>query len=448
MTLMTILICFTSPAIASLLCQQVLKGKATHEVNQKMVEKYPDLEFLLKDPVSFKEEMQRRFKEQKKLDPENPHRFDFSEIGLTELRIVRKMIPEEIAELKQRLIAIETRQNTKSVSNQLKGLVLRDQQKKMELEIGLKFLDALLKETNFHLKKGKIDYLSFNEIAYFYARATGWFDRDSMRWRDRFMLIFEAKIQGYKKFPIQQEYEFYLNRDFKLSRSKSLWKENQRAMDLFKKDFWKKEELDFIMIPSHAHLGPDIFHRLMAYDVHIVGITRSPIGADGFLRPGGLFWIHDAVHSALIHITKKDYMETKQINQKEFEKMRPQIDQWFLELDKESKAIEDKTFRRVTRRLIFNMHHDRGYPLVPSVILNLPKLPGNAYALYFLLENYGHGVTMPPNTKRLLPKSYEWIQNFWKAREAQEQELLEYVRSNPIATERKESQNVQASPRP
>jgi hypothetical protein len=155
--LITIFIYLTPAANASLLCKQVLEGKATIEVNQKMVEKYPDLEFILKDPVAFKAEMQNRFKRQKEIDPENPHRFDFSEVGLAELKVVQKMIPEEIAELKERLSIIEMRLANKSISNKIKGIFLRDQRKKAELESGIRYLKSLLKEANFLLRNVKID---------------------------------------------------------------------------------------------------------------------------------------------------------------------------------------------------------------------------------------------------------------------------------------------------
>lgn len=411
-------------------CKSFASNKATIYLNKKMSEKYPQFDFMLKDPEIFLKEMRARFENQKRITPDTPLRFDFSELGIPELKVITEKISEEIKELREKtfqLSASHIYQNPNKLTDFI-TLFTRKQNSMKELSIGIQYLKDLQAEIHQILEKGKIDYLKFNEIAYFYARASGYFDRDGMRWRDRFMLVFEARIQGYKKFNIEEEYKFYKTNDFNLSRGRSLWSENRHAMEKFKKQFSAKDKLPFIIIPSHSHLGPDIFHRLMASDIHIVGITRNPIGADGFLRPGGLFWIHDAVHSALINFTKEQYLNENRINQKMYEKMRPQIDQWFVELEAESKAIEAKEFRRVTRRLIFNIHHDRGYPLVPSMLLNLKKMPKTAYALYFLLENFGHGVKMEKGSYKYLQESYQWIFEFWSKRAEQEQILLEKLR--------------------
>lgn len=396
----------------------------THESSvhwsKKLLKKYGDrkdashLKPIFENPYKFYEQMQDRFKAQKLITPDDPLQFDYFDIMENELITMSKGILEEIKILNNRI------EDAKSIKFRKK----KGEKLIKDLHTGIEYLESLRNELLNSLERGSISYRRSIELSYYYSRASGYFDRMDMSLLTKTLLFVEEHIQGYKKFSIDKEFDLYKQRDFNWSRRNSKFVSSFNwGTDIFVEAFENKKELEFILMPTHAHLGIDIFHRLMNTNVHLIGMTTNPIGADGFFRPGGLFWMHDIRHSVLIHLRMKAYFKINDVNNETYKKIIPQIDQWHKEIDEASKKIEDDQLRKVTRRLIFNIYHDRGHPIVPSSITVIDK-HYTMDALFHLLQETGHGIPMLKGSHKRLPEALEWIKQFWQPRHQLEREIL------------------------
>ena len=411
-------------------CVELLKYEALldsdrsigRSLNERLLAKYrrkgvgEHILNIIADPHRYFENMQARFQIQKNITPSNPRQFDYSDFARPELTYMKTAIAEEMETLNQMLLRQRSRQrgSLPAFNNRL----IRD------LEEGVLYLEDLLVEIKFHQMNDVIPYDDFVELSYFFSRATGYFDRRNMNFVDRTLLIVEEMIQEYRKFSIQTERQMYHNRDFDWSRrARSLERNLNYGTEMFERGYANNDNLEFLIVPSNAHLGPDIFHRLMNSRVYLVGMSHRAIGADGFLRPGGLFWIHDLRHSVLIHWGLRGYIDLNNIPQSRLTDFYEKVDQWFVDIDRASRQIEDPVLRRVTRRLIFNIHHDRGYPIIPSSAIGLQQ-EFSMDMLYHLLERTGNGVSMPIGSYTRLPEALEWMQSFWRAKLQEEIDFL------------------------
>lgn len=394
--------------------------------SQKLMKKYGEkegtahLKPIFENPFKFKEQMQERFNRQKLITPDDPLQFDYMDMMEVELKTMSKNIVKEIEEVMSHRLKFKLKSHY--FTNVEKGL--------RDFDTGIEYLNSLKKEIDQTLRRGTISYRRAIELSYYYSRATGYFDRLDISLKRKVLLKVEEHIQGYKKYSIQKEYELYKQRNFNWARRLSKFVSAFNwGTDIFTEAFENKETLEFILMPTHGHMGIDIFHRVMPSGVHLIGMTADPIGADGFFRPGGLFWMHDIRHSVLIHLRMLSYLKNNELKGELANKLIAKIDTWHREIDDASRLIEDKELRKVTRRLIFNIYHDRGYPIVPSSITKI----NHHYtmdALYHLLEQTGDGVKMELNSHKRVPEAFHWIKNFWESKHIEEEILLG---SKPVA---------------
>jgi len=79
--------------------------------------------------------------------------------------------------------------------------------------------------------------------------------------------------------------------------------------------------------------------RLMPKSIEIVGVTAQPIMADGFLRPGGDFWMHDVRHSSVKLQKRQRYIERHQLGEAQMRALDAKAEEWANELEQASQAV-------------------------------------------------------------------------------------------------------------
>lgn len=418
-------------AVASLdkscldIAKELLDEKAYVETNVKFAQKYSSFEAILKDPKDYFDNVKARFVAQKALTPNDPYRFDFSEYGIPVIKELRAQLDLKEEEFVKNLEQLKTIDE-----NSLAPLWVKDHfpkffsKKKMiqDQELGLKYLEEVKVELDSYLGAKSIDYKALQEISFFYSRMAGMFDEKKLNIRDRIMLVIDRHLQGYNKLTIEEEYSLYKERNFRVFHKDSPVAGFIKAQDLFEKDFADQDEFKILSLPTPEHLGPDIFMRLLAHDIYINGISLNPAAADGFVRPSGDFWLHDLRHSSAIYEERLRYMDKYDLSEVQYAQLQKRMDRWKLELDGERKKIEDKELRYAIGFFMFNFHHDRGIPMVPSSYLR-KKVDSVPYLLYAMLKvsKQPIGFKKPHKT---MTEAYAWLQDFWLKRLNEEMEIV------------------------
>jgi hypothetical protein len=227
---------------------------------------------------------------------------------------------------------------------------------------------------------------------------------------------------GYSKASISQEYDRYKNNDFQLFRKPAGSSGIEMASESYEKGMFDPEKFELASLPVATSLGPGVFMQLLPHDVFLMGITPEPESADGFNRPGGDFYLHDARHASSIFAKRKIYEKTHNLSEPQIAKLETLQSVWKQEMVEEKKKIEDKELSYAIGFLSFNHHHDRGIPQLPSSFL-AEDHGGIADKLYLALKLSGQPIGFD-NPRETLNKAYSWLQNFWLERLPQEEKVL------------------------
>lgn len=383
---------------------------AYQTLNAQMARKYPELDTILKDPKAFYDEMSGRFIKQKKITPETPYQFDYSEIGMP-------LIREMETDLAQKIDALKT------IKDRLKGSGLFTKYRAEELDTGLKYLGDLLTENAEYVRRGSITYQELYEFSYFFSRAIGHFDTREYDVLTRFALQIDRFIDGYKQLHIEKEYALYRNRAFSVFQTKSLSPGFQATSKAFQEGFHNPDELEVLIVPTKLALDRDVLMRLMPYHIEIIGVTNIPILADGFWRPGGDFWMHDIRHSGAKFFEFKRYVEKNGLTEPQVRKLKLGMDKWQGELNRALSLVKDPELRGAIEFYMFNYNHDRGYPLVPSAYQR--RTPdGIAFLLYTMMRISKQPVEFKNPVKNIF-RAYAWLRKFWRARIGEEMTILQ-----------------------
>ena len=406
--------------------KELLDQKAYVDTNIKFAEKYSNFEAILKDPQDYFEKIKGRFIAQKALTPNDPYRFDFSEYGIPVIKELRSQIDlkeeDYLKNIEQLKNADEKTLAPAWFKTRFPNLFAR---KKLlqDQELGLKYLSEVKMELDSYLEAQFIDYRALQEISFFYSRMAGVFDEKKLNIRDRIMLAIDRHLQGYNKLSIEEEYSLYKERQFKVFHKNSPVAGFIKAEDMFEKAFADQDEFKILSLPTPEHLGPDIFMRLLAHDIYINGISLNPAAADGFVRPSGDFWLHDLRHASAIYEERLRYMEKYDFSEGQYAQLQKRMDRWKMELDAERKKIDNKELKYAIGFFMFNFHHDRGIPMVPSSY-SRKKVDYVPYLLYAMLRvsKQPTGFKKPHKT---LTEAYDWLQDFWLKRLNEEMEIVE-----------------------
>jgi hypothetical protein len=292
-----------------------------------------------------------------------------------------------------------------------------------EYEVALQYYKGLHREATSVITAGKISYQQTYELSYFFSRAIGHFDTRALSIKDRMLLPIDRHLQGYKQLRISREFKMYKNREFKVFQKNSPVDGFKEVSKSFERAFKNPNKLEAIIVPTGAFLGTDVFMRLLSHDIFLIGVTPKPVRADGFVRPGGDFWMHDIRHSSSIFGRKKAYEKQNKLTPKATRALQGRMDVWRSELKHELRGVTDKKLKAAIRMMSFNYHHDRGYPMVPSSYL--AKSPGKVpYLLYLTLKVSGQ-LEFARFDKPLvnMRDAHKWLRSFWLKRLSQEEQI-------------------------
>ena len=400
--------------------------------NQTQAAKNPSIKCVLDDPAEFFKSLEERFEAQKVINPQDPYDFDISDYGLPVLEDIESALGEEIELLQSKSPLARTAEESGTLAakagniyQSLTALVFRGRSRK--LKTGLKFLNELRTDVQGHLEQGEIGYKRLNEIGYFASRALGHFDREDLSSFDRNFLRVDRALLGYQPVGIEQEYQRYKDNDFQFFRRRSPVPSTDLVADTFTEAYQNKEKFELASLPVARSLGPGVFMQLVPHDIYLMGVSKEPEAADGFNRPGGDFYLHDARHSSAIFTKRKLYEKHHNVSPEQQAKLEMLQSKWKQEMIEAKKEIDDKELRYAIGMLSFNHHHDRGIPQMPSSFI--PESPGTpSKALYRALKWSGQPIGFQkPN--RTLDKAYAWLRDFWLERLPEEDAVLAASRS-------------------
>ena len=414
------------PAVQILPEEAAIYGKR----NATQAKKNPFIAQVVKDPAAFLENMKERFEAQKVLTPQDPYSFEFGDYGIPVLEDIDQALDQEIVTLKQKQKLEQFKGSTNRAAllasasiHALAGLVGRDKpDRNQELETGLQYLNDLKADIGNHIEDGSVSYRRLNELSYFSARALGHFDREDLSFFDRNFLRVDRHLLGFKSDSIETEYARYKDNDYRLFQKSAGDKGIELAAGVFEQSVFNNDKFELAALPVARSLGPGVFMQLLPHDIFLLGVSPEPEEADGFNRPGGDFYLHDARHSASIFAKRKIYEKEHNLSPQQIEKLEVMQSVWKQEMVEEKKKLEDKELSYAIGFLSFNHHHDRGIPQLPSSFIE-DKHGGVADKLYFALKASGQPIGFK-KPLRTLNKAYDWLQNFWLERLPQEEAIL------------------------
>ncbi len=377
---------------------------AYRAINERLLAKYPQYHSVLADPRAYVLKMEQSFQRQKSLTPDTPYRFDFSELGIPTLGTMERDLVGKISQVT------------------LKRAIETDPKKIAEYDKNLELLKLIQIEIRGYLEKGQVTYESLYLVSHFYSRAVGQFDAEELSFLDRSFLEVDRYFQGHKLGSAEEEFKKYMDRKLVLFDAPSPVPGFRDAEVAFETAFRNSDRLEMIFIPTTDHLDADIFSRLVPYDIYFMGVTTRAVPADGFVRPGGDFWVHDLRHSSAIFHKRALYREKYHVTPRQEEELQRRSDLWRQELNQEIQNIPDREVRSAARLLMFNHHHDRGYPVLPSSYSKetVDQVP---FGLYYMLKVSGQPVNFSRAQKNF-PEAYEWLRSFWLKRLHEEEAIL------------------------
>lgn len=389
----------------------------TAYLNQQMAQRYPQLKIVVENPDFFVATMRERFNNEKAKNPNNPYMFDYSELGMPLIKDLTKDLNIWQTELNSKLANYE---QNKSIINNFKA---------KETKILLNYSRALSQEAHKYVLADKISYKETIEFSYFYTRMRGSLEARTQTPLLRFYLFLDRTLlNGHHPKSAEQEFQLYKDRKFSVFTGKGLSPGFRVAAGPFEKALFNLEKLETIWIPSNAPLGPSIFMRLLSRDINFIGVTNTPILADGILRPSSDFWIHDVRHESVKFFTLKDYKLKNGLTPEQAQKLAEKIDSWLVELNHAVTTVENKEVRAAIKLLIFSFHHDRGFPLIPSVYLTPNQQVLYTRILYAMQKTAGEKVQFTKPTENLKAADI-WLKEFWLNRIEEEKSFLDSIQN-------------------
>lgn len=419
-------------AEAAVVCRESLVSTvlsaATETLNKDMLSRYPELAPITENPDVFIKEVEALFKEQQKKTPQDPYRFPYSKLGKPIFLYMVESLKEQRKFLNEQSEILEKKLNGRNIWN---TFVRKSQlqKKQHDLEVTEAYLRDLENEAQKTISSGDYNYRQVIEFSYFFSRFIGHHDFAQLGLVMRLMLPIDGKANGYRQMSIEQEYDLYKRRAFSVFQNRVRTQTFGPAEIPFQEAFFNARELELIGVPTNAALNNDIFMRLMPKKIHFIGVTLDPILADGFNRPGGLFWMHDVRHESAKYYYHHQYRLKNKLSLEKMEVMNQKSDDWILELNREIETIQDPNLKNAVKLFSFNYHHDLGAPLIPSAFLR-QKTYYVALLLYMQMKISGQGVSFPRPVYNYR-RADAWLTEFWKPRLEQERQLLRSLQSSP-----------------
>jgi hypothetical protein len=397
--------------------------KANYEKrNGILSERYPDLKFVFKDPEAFVTTMKARFEAQKKITPEDPRLFNFPEVAPT-MRDVQtdlvKFREEVVADLKKQKASLRNR-----VALKVKG----KESSKVEMDTKvIEYIDKLQKDIEQMITTGKYPYRDSVHAVYFYSRIRGIFQFKELNTYYQVAKYIDMVMHGYRRLSIDQELRLYEETGSPILqvRSGKIAKEFRIAELPFRDAFDRTDVLEYVVIPSVYALGSSAMMHVLPHRIHFFGATNTPIAADGFKRPGGLFWMHDVRHEADRYMKITAYRKAQNLTAKQELTLSLLMQQWHAEFLVMKNAVQDPNLKAALDHYHFYTHHDVGVPLVPSLFLD-HHADGRSVFYAFLFHKKWAGQT--PNFNDWFKATRDAaaiLTKFWEERLPLERQLLQ-----------------------
>lgn len=404
----------TCPCVMTILedpCMNQKEEACYQALNRHLTGQYETLDQVFADPDRFRKDIEARFEAQKSITPEDPYAFDFSDYGVPVLKQIGVAVDKEIKELHGEVGTLR--------SKRFKKKDVR------EREVGLQYLSDLKGEISERVRTGDLSYRRLQELGYFASCILGHFDMEDIHMRDRLLLPIDSYLQSEEKVGIEEEYRRYKDNDFTIHQKKAHAVSGfDKVERTFEEAYFNPERLEMINLPTMEPLDQEPFMRLMNKDIFLAGVAADPLSADGFVRQGRLFWLHDVRHNSAIFAKKKQYELERNLTPLQKSQLDRRIDVWNTELFAAMGEIEDPQLASAVDTVVFNIHHDRGLPLVPSTYDNKEMRPVTK-ALRFMWGVSGQD-TKFDQPRRRFKEAYAWVDGFFKERRDQEKALTGY----------------------
>jgi hypothetical protein len=388
---------------------------ASATLNAKVIKKYPKLAAICADPAQLLADFSARFEAQKAKTPGDAYQFDVADIAVPILDDMRTNLAAELVELRARHAMLSAKVKAHG------ALAMPWTRSELhQLDRGISYIQTLHDDVSAQHDSGTVPYRALQTLGFFTARALGLFDMRQIQRRDRALLQIDRYMQGYNGVRLDEEIERYAKKDFKVFDLQSPVGGFKQAHEPFEKAFFDPDRLRMISLPFADTLGPEPFTRLAPYNVFLMAMTREPAAADGFVRPGGDFWIHDVRHSSAILDKRERYLADHQVSPAAAQRLQGVQDRWKVELDAARAAIPSKELRYAIGFIMFNFHHDRGYPLAPSSYNNDVAIDRVPRLLYMMLHVSGQPTGFK-DVDATMKQAQAWLKTFWASRAAEEQ---------------------------
>jgi hypothetical protein len=415
-----LIIGFSHDVMAQAKCEDlfsIVGGDSAYERrNTKLAEKYPKFKTMLSDPQKYFNDITARFEAQKRITPENPYAFDFSDWAQPLFTEMHSLLVTKRADLAREY----EKMNSGSFKQYWNG------KKRGQVEIGLQFFDQLLTEIETHQSNGFVSYRDTFELSYFYSRASGLFDVSVFKLLNttqRLAVKIDEYTEGYEQLSATQEFDRYLQRKVVLFDKKSPISTWEAASDPFQKAFFNKDKLELLVLPTTEFLGRDIFIHLMSSEIYLVGVTTMPVAADGYRRPGGLFFAHDLRHSSFMYYRNMLYRQQHGLTRSQIDELSRMMSEYVEQFEAELKAMEDRSLVSAIRYYSFNQHHEGGYHFSPINYQqnNAFHAPFILYAQMKMAGQKSHGLSSAKDIFR----ARKWVESFWLKRVSEENHLIQ-----------------------
>src|SRR5205814_1028748 len=138
---------------------------------------------------------------------------------------------------------------------------------------GVAYFTRLKAEIDGHLAKGSISYRRTQELGYFASEALGHFDLRDESLRERAFLVIDRYLDGYRSPSLDEKIHDFETNSFRVFDHTSPARGLAMVAEPFEKAFFSKDQLELIGLPTLEPLGTDVFMRLSAYNLFLVGVA-------------------------------------------------------------------------------------------------------------------------------------------------------------------------------
>ena len=277
-------------------------------------------------------------------------------------------------------------------------------------------------------RKTNYPYIEVIEVSYYSTRLLGHFDFANLSAFQKLTNWVDKAVNGFMQKSIDTEHRYYLTRTSPVYQNHPAGQQFGPSAKPFRDAFEDRTKLSYIVIPTNACLEDDIFQRLMPIEVHFFGMSDIPILADGFNRPGGMFWMHDVRHESVKYYKKFLYAKRHHLTEEQQYVMDQMSEKWFVELEQARNSVTDPELFAAIRLYNFNFHHDQGNPFIPSEFLvKRGKLVITSLFFQELLAGQEFGF----KDFRLLSPAEKWLEAFWLTKTVEENRTLAQFGDRP-----------------